>query len=369
MRCPKCSQDLETPKGVNSLKYGFCPKCGGRGIDFGLLLHQANQLYVLKLLKIARGETSPSKFRCPKCRKTMKTILQHHACLNCQVFWIEDFEADPMLKTPNGENEIPDKEINAILNEFALAAAEKVKRRWGILQSLVPSLKNNSEAKTFAPVTYFLTALMVMLFILPISTPSLDLPELSPNTENFLIRGRRYHHTTYYVYNQRTVRQFEKGVWMGFAPFSGDFSRIFHIASAFFFHLSLFPLILALVLLNLFGVQVERYLGSSRFLTLVLVSTTTGFVAATQLNSFGAKDYLIGSMSGIAGVLGFYALAWFTGERPKNLKFRPILPLGFGTLLIMQISQIQANFGGYCLSYGTAPWFGFLMGALMTKVL
>ena len=360
---------LETPKGVNSLKYGFCYKCSGRAFDFGLLSQQSHALFIVKLVKLAREENLTSRFRCPKCRKLMKNVLVHHACSDCQVFWIEDFEADPRLKAPWTEMEKdrktrnePEPLMERIVQNIVESGIESGRKKWAALEFLVPSL-NETPSKSFPSVSYSLIGLIFFIPLLPIQKNNIDLILPTSRVEEFNSNGINYSRATTYVYHEAETASFQKAVIFGYLPNSTK-PQYFRIISAFFLHFSLFPLLLAAGLIQLFGLPVEKFLGSARFLAVVASSAFFGYLAAGVMDAAGSEHYLIGSMSGVAGIVGFYSLAWFQVERLRNMRMRPVISLFFAMALIWQVSLIIATLGDYAISYATQPWVGFAVGAL-----
>lgn len=370
MRCPKCYIDLETPKGMNCLKYGFCQKCNGRAFDFGLLLSQVNGLYILKLIKIARGNSQKSHLKCPKCRKFMKMVAQHHACNECQVFWILNFEGDPKLKVRESKQEEEPQEIQDMLNALALSAVERAEDRWTSLKSMIPALNDSKNCKSENPspiASYCLIVGILIVMNLPISTTPLELPELVSRTEKVTGRdGGEYFQRHTYVYSQNSVLQFQRGVSLGISASNGV-PQVARMILAFFVHFSLFPVVLSILVISLFGAQVERLIGTYKFIVLALASSCAGFLGTILFAQIDhPKHYIVGSLSGIAGILGFYAHHWFLKSRSRKLDYRPILPLTISSVLVFQLSKVQAELGGYILSYESSPWFGFIVGALFS---
>lgn len=376
MTCPSCRIMLETPKGVNSQKYGCCPKCQGRAFDFGLLSQQSHALYVLKLVKIARGESSPSKLRCPKCRNAMKNVLIHHGCSDCQVFWVDDFEADSKLKAPWAEMEkvrakeklaaqAPAQTQEEIILKTVGLSFETVKKKWQAIEYFVPDLNSKSNDKLVPAISYLSIAMILLTSVLPskTTTPNFNLPESRVETFTDPETGMVSEYQVNLTYHQSDIRKLQRALSVGYGPNAknGKFGKML---AAFFFHFSTFPLFLAIGILLLFGTKVEKYLGALRTLLVFASSAGAGYWAADAMNAVRSKYFLVGSMSGLSGILGFYSLTWILGKRAKITVSRPLMPILFGLGLVWQVSQINFTLVGYSVSYDTQPWAGLVVGAL-----
>ena len=134
---------------------------------------------------------------------------------------------------------------------------------------------------------------------------------------------------------------------------NGEFYRLF---TSIFVHYSVFYLIVNMLLLALFGANVEYHYGRGRFLLIYLSSGLAGALITFILTT---ADYaIVGAAGATAGVLGAgFAYTRFTGLNLGNSsKYAIVACAIFGLLLAIIVPGIGAwaNVGGFLV--------GFLIG-------
>lgn len=147
--------------------------------------------------------------------------------------------------------------------------------------------------------------------------------------------------------------------------------RMLTLFSAIFVHADWLHLVGNLLFLMIFGIPIERAIGSPRLLLLFLLcGALSNLAAAISLHNTHAA-VIVGASGAISGVIGAY-LALF----PKaHLGF--VIPLGLflefvrtpASLLIAVWALLQVGFTFFGPAFGAVAWWAHLTGFILGGVL
>lgn len=150
----------------------------------------------------------------------------------------------------------------------------------------------------------------------------------------------------------------------GFSNLNNNITTLF---TSIFFHANIYHLILNSIILALFGLYLEKFIGSIKFATILIFSALIGNFFEMFLSN--SNTFVIGISAGLFGIFGAIVM------REPLLEIRvlgifkiPIIIL-FGLIFILQwiLSLLIQNNN---LSFGdTAHMFGFLCGIFLMGII
>ena len=304
--CPNCEaplarseqrfDKLTTPMNAGGRGGVFwaCSTCGGRTATLGMLRRTAGEHVASELWALAGDSANEGKRRCPACEHSMRVIsvpaagsaLQLDVCTRCYFVWFDpkEFESLPAAQSLAGkENALP-LEARLMLAKVDVEALDP-RPDFRLPESTPPE-----EAWKAIPA----------FFGLPVEQESRVLAHLPRAT---LVLASAVMLVSLFAFADL------RNVVESFGLIPAEMGRYWGLTllTPFFLHGSLAPLAVNLYYLVAFGDDVEDYLGTGRFLVVLLLSTLAGNVAYALANQ-GSTIPLIGASGGISGLLTCYAL-------------------------------------------------------------
>ncbi|MBI3933059.1 MAG: rhomboid family intramembrane serine protease [Acidobacteria bacterium] len=277
--------------------YWACPTCGGRTATTGTLRRSASRQLVDHLWELARSTTADGPRRCPACERPMKTVTlplaasstEIDVCTRCYFVWFDaaEFEAMPPPRTSGGEAEqkLPlearlmlakmDVEALDTRPDFELPPSDPPPEGWKAVPAFFGlPVKQESHALAQLPQATWMLAVTIAIFS---GLALLNLDEVVADFGLIPTQLWRYGGLT--------------------------------LLTTFFLHGSLPQLAGNLYFLLTFGDDVEDYLGTGRFLLVLLLASLAGSAlhVAVHLDS---STPLIGASSAISGILTCYGLQY-----------------------------------------------------------
>ncbi|HEV8353877.1 MAG TPA: rhomboid family intramembrane serine protease [bacterium] len=227
---------------------------------------------------------------CPVCAKPMAEVPGQNGgppldvCRRCYLVWFDPKEYDllPARPLPAPEPEMPQEAREILALERVRALREEAEEQWGAAEpeewwKYVPGLlgmpvEYGDQAVRVTPwATWIVSALLIAAGVAALT----DLP--------------------------RAVAAF------GLIPAELWREGGVTLLTSFFIHGGVLHLAGNLYFLILFGDNVEEYLGTTRYLLLLLAAVVTGGLAHVALDPRSAVP-VIGASGGISGIIAFYVL-------------------------------------------------------------
>ena len=272
-----------------------CPGCRGRAIGLAVVRRVVEPAVTRNLWQRVTGGASREGAECPACRRAMaedalpfdaRRALHLDVCVRCQVLWFDPHEfeqlpAKPLTPEPIRELPAEAREVEAIAKVQKLARqAERADFGRG----------EPDEAWKWIPA----------MFGLPVEH------EIDP------LEGRPWYTWLFVAalltvaaisYNSGDAMAQEYGLIPAQAWRYGGLTFV----TSFFLHAGLLHVLGNAYFLLVFGDNVEDYVGSYKFLLLLVLATLAGdFVHI--LGDPRSEVPCVGASGGISGVIVFYAL-------------------------------------------------------------
>ena len=292
--CPKDETKLVRQAARGSV-YWTCPACGGRTATTGTLRRTANRRLVDQLWELARSATAAGPRRCPACERPMKAVtlpgdgsaMDLDVCTRCYFVWFDAAEYEAMPPPPasrkEAEKNLPlearlmlakmDVEALDTRPDFALPPSDPPPEGWKALPAFfgLPVKQESHPLAQFPLATWMLAATVAVFGGLAL----LDLDEVAADFGLIPSEVWRYGGLT--------------------------------LLTSFFLHGSLPQLAGNLYFLLTFGDDVEDYLGTGRFLVVLLLASLAGSALHVVFH-LDSPTPLIGASSAISGILTCYGL-------------------------------------------------------------
>ncbi|MEJ5252886.1 MAG: rhomboid family intramembrane serine protease [Chthonomonadetes bacterium] len=293
MICPRCGEPLTRYQSFAGLVWQ-CARCGGRAVALSVLRKAVDERTVRALWVTATQGGIRSPLRCPSCQKPMRQAVAGvsvpvtiDVCELCQFVWTDAGELEQMPPAPPPpqpqQPDLPPEAKEALAMAKVEALSQRT-RRYGD-EELPDSLLHTA----------------LLLLGLPVEE------------ENFLQRQPWMTWLTAFTITAVSLIAFfdlERAI-RTLALVPAEWWRYGGITlfTSFFVHGSIFHLLSNLYFLVVFGDNVEDFLGHTRFLLLLTLSTLVGDVMHI---AFDPRPDIpcIGASGGISGVVLFYALAF-----------------------------------------------------------
>ena len=292
--CPKDKIELLRQDARGSV-YWFCPACGGRTATTGTLRRTSSRSLVDHLWELARATTAESGRRCPACERPMKTValpLGDHSteldvCTRCYFVWFDAAEFDA-LPPPRPSREAAEKKLPLEARlmlakmdveqidtrpDFELPPSDPPPEGWKAVPAFFGlPVKAESHPLAHLPLATWMLAASVAVFG---GLALLDVDEVVSDFGLIPAELWRYGGLT--------------------------------LVTSFFLHGSLPQLAGNIYFLLTFGDDVEDYLGTGRFLVVLLLASLAGSLLHTALH-LESSIPLVGASSAISGILTCYGL-------------------------------------------------------------
>lgn len=291
--CPKDESELQRHAARGNV-YWSCPNCRGRTATTGTLRRTASARIVDHLWELARGVTAEGPRRCPACVRPMKTVslalgpgsMELDVCTRCYFVWFDaaEFEELPQRSSKEAaEKKLPldarlllakmDVEALDTRPDFELPPSDPPPEGWKAVPAFFGlPVKQESHAFAHLPLATWMMAGIVAVF------SGLALLDLSEVVKDF-----------------------------GLIPSEPWRYGGLTLLTSFFLHGSLPHLAGNLYFLLTFGDDVEDYLGSARYLMVLLLALLAGSALHAWLREDSSVP-LVGASSAISGILTFYGL-------------------------------------------------------------
>ncbi|HWP86173.1 MAG TPA: rhomboid family intramembrane serine protease [Terriglobia bacterium] len=291
--CPQDRTELVRREARKSV-YWSCPECGGRTATTAALRRTAPREVVDRLWEAARRAAEGDR-RCPACELPMKAValpldgaaLDLDICTRCYFVWFDasQFEALPPPRPSSG------REAEKLPLEARLALAKmEVEQLDTRPDFTLPPSEPPPEGWKAVPA----------IFGLPVKQESNPLVELPLAT--WLLAGLTA------VLGGLALLNID-AVAADFGLIPAELWRYggLTLLTSFLLHGSLPQLAGNLYFLLTFGTDVEDYLGSGRFLLLLLIASLAGSFLHVSVHP-GSATPLIGASSAISGIVTCYGL-------------------------------------------------------------
>ncbi len=291
--CPKCNVSLKRVKGVPGIHW-VCTTCDSRSSMIALLRKTVPTAIVNNLWKTAKTGKYPRHRECPACNNLMAEIpvavpdgIQSlDVCTVCQFVWFDKGEFKTLPDVSNGYQNQPPLSDEA-REKLARWELEKLKEKermesansgqpvedWHSIPGFFGlPVEIDAKAVNSKPIiTWGVTALVTIASVIAFFNLRNTIDNYGLVPENCL----RYGGLTFFT--------------------------------SFLIHAGVIHLLGNMYFLFVFGDNVEDWLGSKRFVFLLLLSIFVGDVAHI-LVAPNSTVPCIGASGGISGVLTFYAL-------------------------------------------------------------
>jgi membrane associated rhomboid family serine protease/Zn-finger nucleic acid-binding protein len=291
--CPKDRTELRR-QSVHGTVYWSCLACGGRTATTGVLRRTANRNLADQFWMQARATAADGPRRCPACERPMKTValpvdgrpLELDLCLRCYLIWFDpqEFETFPPRSTEGPEQEKLPLEARLMLAkvdvealdmhpDFELPPSDPPPEGWKSVPAMFGlPVKNESQPLARPPLaTWLIAGTIAILGGLAL----LDLNEVVPD--------------------------------FGLIPAQPWRDQGLTFLTSFLLHGSLPQLAGNVYFLLTFGDDVEEYLGTERFLIVLLLASLGGSALHIWLHPHSYAP-LVGASSALSGILTCYAL-------------------------------------------------------------
>ncbi len=292
--CPNCGTALTRTPGPKGLFWN-CDQCGGRAVGVPVLRAAIGNDRVSAIWSRAINTTKNDGKSCPICLRAMVHVamglagqmLEIDVCKRCEFVWFDaaEYEAIPPPPPPRREpGETDEKELPQGAREAL--AIYKVQQMAKQAQEEDPEPDASWKA---VPALFGLPVEMDSdpLTRIPMATLSLSLVITAVSIWAFFDL-------------ENVVQNF--GLIPDHAWRYGGLTFL----TSFFLHGGIFHLVSNLYFLIIFGVHVENYLGSKRWLLLVFLAAIVGDFLHVAADPRGDVP-CIGASGGISGLIAFYA--------------------------------------------------------------
>ena len=288
LTCPKCVSTLLRTKNETG-PFWRCPACEGRAVSVSLLRKTVVKDYIdLLWLRVRKGQSSPGR-ACPACYMPMSEVSKYSdskapnldICRGCKLMWFDPKEYEEILALSK-EHPLPPKEKEFIdlhqaeltrdmwLQEWSLEAPEE---GWKYLPAMF-GLPVEYEETLFQRAPW-LTRLTVLLFVVIFGYDLRSLDDVIMHAGLIPADAWRY----------------------------GGLSFL----TSLFLHGGIFHLLFNSYFLYTFGDNVEDYLGKSRFILLVLLTSISGTLLQVTAHPHSQIPF-VGANFTITGLMVFYVL-------------------------------------------------------------
>ena len=291
--CPNCGSILTRKQGKAGLIWS-CDSCGGRAISIALLRGLIGTERVSAIWSRAINVADKGGRPCPICSRGMTEesisiaghMLKLGICTRCEFTWFDtpDYESIPPPSKPEDPCEVNEKDLPQAAREaLAIYKVQQLARQaqeenpepdanWKTVPALLGlPIEMDSDPLTRVPVA----TLSLSLLITTISVWAFfDLENVVQNFGLIPNHAWRYGGLTF--------------------------------LTSFLLHGGIFHLVSNLYFLIIFGIHVENYLGSKRWLLLVFLAAIAGDFLHIAADPRGEVP-CIGASGGISGLIAFYA--------------------------------------------------------------
>ena len=291
--CPRCRRRLVRTKTSHGIFFA-CRGCQGRAVSLAVVRRMAGREPAKTLWREAVVGETEEGVGCPICQRATAEVrlrvdgmrVPLDVCTGCHFVWFDPDEMEKLPEVPPSpaeEEALPEEAREGLAVAEAEAVAHEAQRdddailgpeeKWKWIPGLLgmPVECGVAVVKGWPWLTWGLAAALVGLFLL---------------TQESL---------------SDVVQQY------GLIPAEVWPDRVFTLFTAFFLHASLFHLIANTYFLIVFGDNVEDYLGSWRYLLLLVAAALAGD-AAHVLGASNPTVPCIGASGGVSGIITFYAL-------------------------------------------------------------
>lgn len=312
--CPHCQESLIK----NSTPHGFiwaCTTCNGRAANINILKNQMPPQNYIKLLQDLTNGSGDLKNTCPSCTKKMieePILLQDEMlfidiCKPCNLIWFDDGEYESLQKVPIEKPAIKPLKLENAKTKLAIANNELYRMK-----------SANEDYITQMPDNIW--KMIPAILGLPVKEEYDDVVE--SNSKPWITWSL----CVLILFISIMSFQHLSSVIMHYGLIPNQCFRNFGITliTAFFLHADYFHLLGNLYFLFVFSVNVEKFLGKTKFIGLVLSASLAGDLLHILFN-FNSSTPCIGASGGISGVLIFFALKY------PNAQIGMLLPIRFSS--------------------------------------
>lgn len=291
--CPRCRRRLIRTKTRHGVFFA-CPGCQGRAVSLSVVQRMGGREPAKTLWREAILGGAREGVGCPVCRRATAEVglrvdgmrVPLDVCTGCHFVWFDPDEMETLSEAPPlpaEEEPLPEEARERLAVAEAESVAERAERdddaflgpeeKWKWIPGLLgmPVECGVAAVKGWPFVTWALAAALVGVFAM----------------------------------TQEGLRDVVRLYGLTPAEFWPD--RVFTLFTAFFLHAGLLHVIANAYFLIVFGDNVEDYLGSGRYLLLLVVAALAGD-AAHVLGDARSTIPCIGASGGISGIITFYAL-------------------------------------------------------------
>jgi membrane associated rhomboid family serine protease len=292
--CPNCGSTLTRKQGKVGLIWS-CDSCGGRAVSIALLRRLIGNERVSAIWSRAINAAEKGSRPCPICSRGMTEesigiagqMLKLGICTRCEFTWFDTPQYEsipPPPPKPRDSGEVDEKGLPQAARE-ALA-----------LYKVQQMAKQEQEGDPEPDATWKTVPAVLGLPVEMDSDPLTRLP-LATLSLSLLIAAV----SIWGFFDLENITQ-KFGLIPNLAWRYGGLTFL----TSFFLHGGIFHLVSNLYFLIIFGVHVENYLGSRRWLLLVFLSAIVGDFLHIAADPRGDIP-CIGASGGISGLIAFYA--------------------------------------------------------------
>jgi membrane associated rhomboid family serine protease len=293
MACPNCGLDLQPTRTDCGLTFD-CTECHGHALSTLLLPRILGDSFTRNLLDRAKAVPHCPGKDCPECRQEMSDIavftpkagVHLDVCARCKVVWFDckDFDSFPDMPKAVEPIQLSPQISEAVAQAFSYSKELETESAFGadypesawqwIPAFLNLPVKMDAQPADSRPwVTWGLGALLAMIFVY-------TLPNLAQVVQDF-----------------------------GLIPADPWRRDGLTLLTYFFLHGGIGHIIVNVYFLLIFGDDVEKSIGSGRYVGLIVLAA---LVSAAAHIAFDPRANMpcVGASGGISGVIAYYALTY-----------------------------------------------------------